>query len=398
MTQPWFLPAYHYRAWYRRLFFWLVDRAGSGVNRFTGKKQALLTPSAVRRILVIRNDALGDWVMTLPALQALKRSFPLARLDLLVSRDAAPLARLLPEVHEVYESQASWFSGAFIGRKIQEAENLIRRFRKNQYDLGVDFRGDLRNIVMMARAGIPHRIGYGVTGGGFLLTHCPPYPKREHQVLVNLALLKCLGITAFPALDPLPEPEGARDRILALFPKLFQENPKPLLVLHSGAGYPAKRWPHENYRALIRSLLERGLAKIVLIGTAREREQFDFSDFDPVSVQDLRGKAALTDLPALFSLADHYVGNDSGPAHLAALSGLEVTILFSGTNNPKYWHPWSTQLSLISYPIACSPCHAKHCPKRHHLCMKGITIEEVFQTLKTHLKSYTVTPRAVHEI
>ncbi len=399
MKTPRFLSQYHFRAWHRRLLMAMVDGFGYTLKTLAcAKPKDLPAPESVHRILAIRNDSLGDFLMTLPALRALSEKYPSAQLDLVVASDGSLLARSLPFIHEIYEAKSSWFSSAFFGKKLLEAEQLIHILKKNRYDLGVDFRGDFRNLIMMKRAHAAFTISYGATGGGFLLDRTCEYPQKLHQVLVNFELLKTFGIESAPTFESFPICEESRNRVEGLLPKLFRENIKPLIAIHTSAGYPSKRWPHENYRSLIKTLTEGEFAKIVLIGTRQDQALFDFSDFDPLAVQDLRGKCALPDLPALYSLSDLYLGNDSGPAHLAALSGIPMVILFSGTTDPKCWGPWSKSLTLITHPVPCSPCHAKICPLKHHACLEEISVQEVLQTLQPHLKSYSVSPKAPYEI
>lgn len=399
MKTPRFLSQYHFRAWHRRLLIALVDGLGYTLKAFgRSKVRDIPPPESVRRILAIRNDSLGDFLMALPAITALSKKYPSAEIDVIAASDGSMLARAVPQIHATYEAKSSWFSSAFLGKKLLEAEQLIHVLKKNRYDLGIDFRGDFRNIFMMKRARVAFTISYGVTGGGFLLDRTIAYPNQQHQVLVNLELLKILGIQETPAFEPFPISQDAKNRMAGLLPKRFRENSKPLIALHTSAGYPSKRWPHENYRPLIGALTEGQFAKIILIGTRKDQALFDFSDFDPESVQDLRGKCNLPDLPALFSLTDLYVGNDSGPAHLAALSGIPMLILFSGTTDPKCWHPWSKNLTLVTHPVPCSPCHAKICPLKHHACLKDISVQEVLQAILPHLKTYSVTSKDSHEV
>ena len=136
---------------------------------------------SVKKILVIRLDQIGDVVMTRPALKAIQERFPQAEMDALVSSETAPLFSFIPGIHTVIVFKGGWFS-------------ILRLLRLRKYDLAIDFRGDLRNIALMAAAGIPHRLGYGITGGGFLLTHEGRFSRRLHQVELNLQLLSPLKV------------------------------------------------------------------------------------------------------------------------------------------------------------------------------------------------------------
>jgi ADP-heptose:LPS heptosyltransferase len=260
---------------------------------------------------------------------------------------------------------------------------LLAQVRKDRYDAAVDFRGDLRHILLMAFAGIPIRIGYGVTGGGFLLTHKGRPVSDRHQVLSNAELLKFLGVPPDVRQEPFTYSGERKRRFWNLYGNILGPAvPSRRIVVHAGAGYPSKRWPLDAYRRLILKMVDAELGQVVLIGTEREKvEGPSFADPNPYVV-DLRGRTRLSDLPILFDACHVFVGNDSGPAHIAAAQGIETVVLFSGTNDYRVWHPWTKKLHLIRCEVPCSPCGARVCPLRHHDCMEKLRVEDVFEKLK----------------
>ena len=326
--------------------------------------------------------------MTRPALALLHKKFPAAEMDLLVSDDLAPLFDGAPGIHRTIGLSDHWFAGhPSAWRQLWSAFKILGVLKKNRYNLAIDFRGDFRHILLMFFAGIPKRLGYGITGGGFLLTDTQLYPWDAHQVYVNIKILESLGISspAEPENSPLAIAASQRLKFQNAAGKFLTNRHAPRILLHAGAGYPSKRWPGERFQELIQRMLQKLSGQIILIGT--EAEKKFLGDVPPAGerIMDLRGKTVLEDLPVLFEASQIFIGNDSGPAHLAAAQGLETIVLFSGTNDAKTWHPWTKRLHLLTHPVPCSPCEARECPLGHHDCMKKITIDRVFEEIQATL-------------
>ncbi|HNX68413.1 MAG TPA: glycosyltransferase family 9 protein [Candidatus Omnitrophota bacterium] len=340
----------------------------------------------IKRILAIRLDHIGDVVMTRPAIRALHKKFPHAAIDLLVSEDLAPLFASAKEIARVIPVPNGWFSRkAPLGNKIREFFRLWALLKKERYDLGLDFRGDFRNILLMFLAGIRYRLGYGLTGGGFLLTEDIPFDATAHQILIGLNLLRFFHVAQDNKLLPF---EYSQEQAQAFWQVLATELPTtvlPRVMVHMGAGSVAKQWGNDNFRALLQKISEANLAQILLIGSQEERDALPDLKLHVQNIIDLRGKARLQDLPVLMDACDVFIGNDSGPAHIAAAQGLEVVLIASGTNDIRFWHPWTERLRLLHYDVPCSPCELKVCPVAGHLCLENITVEQVFDAFRSVL-------------
>jgi heptosyltransferase-2 len=338
--------------------------------------------TGVRRILVIRLDHIGDVVMSRPVIRALHKKFPHAEIDLLVTEDIAPLFASSKEIRTVIAAKHGWFTrkASFI-QKCSEFRRLAGILKKTPYDVGIDLRGDVRNILLMFLSGIKHTIGYGNAGGGFLLNEEIPHDASQHQALLNLNLLRSFHIAQDNMLLPF---EYSPDRAREFWKKIGMLPPTTLLpriAIHMGSGYPSKRWPFENFKALIQQIDREALAQIVLIGTEAERDTAPDLKLTSERLIDLRGKTFLQDLPVLLDVCDIFIGNDSGPAHIAAAQGLEIVLLVSGTNDIRFWHPWTERLSLLQHEVPCSPCGIEVCPVEGHPCIEQITVDQVLNAL-----------------
>jgi ADP-heptose:LPS heptosyltransferase len=154
----------------------------------------------------------------------------------------------------------------------------------------------------------------------------------------------------------------------------------PLLVVHLGAGTSAKQWPGRYWRLLLRKFLGDGW-QFVVVGGPVDLATASCMEAHP-DLRDWTGALALTETAALLERADLFVGADSGPAHLAACAGVPSVIVFSGTNRPSQWRPWSRRALVLRQRVSCRPCHHKTCPLADHPCLGGLTPERVYRAAR----------------
>lgn len=287
--------------------------------------------------------------MTRPAIAALHQAFPNVQIDLLVSKEIVPLFEDAREVREVIGLENHWFtrSGNFSKSAAVFLETAAH-IREKKYDLAVDFRGDLRHILMLKGAGIPQVAGYGITGGEFLLSHTVPYDWNAHQVQVNMNLLGAFGIPGSPVQYPFAYSGSRKWRFWNSLGKELKPDCRFRIVLHPGAGLPEKRWPEARFKELAGKLAAVPGAELIVIGSEAEKKL----DVLPQGASvDFRGRTELRDLPVLFDSCHLYIGNDSGPAHVAAAQGMAIISIFSSVNRPEIWKPWTAKpLEVLVHP------------------------------------------------
>ncbi len=334
------------------------------------------------KILLLRMDQTGDVLFAEPALRYLREKFPGARIDMLVGPWAAPLARAFDGVSEVKVFADNWFTPqGGVSVFSHAARAMARTLRDRDYHVGIDLRGDLRNIALMRMAGIRATLGYGVTGGGFLLNRCLPYDFHAHQVDLNLRLAAGAVSMATGRAEEVPTKEQMPPRLSCPEPvrrvvAAMGLPPKGRRVLvHTEAGYSSKRWEAKRYAELLRLLVAAGWHP-VLIGVEYNR------DYQLPGVTDLRGKTDLQQLSALIAESDALIGNDSAPAHMAAALGKPCVVLFSAANDPERWRPIGPRVRVLYHHVSCSPCESKQCLRPSHECMDAITPRQVQDALK----------------
>ncbi len=368
---------YAFKSAWKRHFASAVDFTGGLLFRVL---KTLRTPESsseqARKILLVRLDHIGDLILTRPAVRLLREHLPAAQIDWLIPAESRTLLSCDPFINNLIPFKYHWYRrGQRSLETWKEFFSLIKQLRLEKYDAAVDFRGDFRSILLMFLAGIKQRIGYGITGGGFLLTECLSHDKNLHQVLLNAAILRPLGVTGKPEYLPL---HAQPELFSALVPRRSPETKR--VIVHTGAGYPSKVWSAQNLEKLLESLSRLHGMELFIIGTADEKRAAPMEDLfqkNLPSLKDLRGVLELHELPALMQNAELFIGGDSGPAHIAAAQGIMVLSIFSGANDERLWKPWTPNLHLMTNKVSCSPCGLSVCPIPDHPCMSGIRPEEV---------------------
>lgn len=384
---------YAYRKPWVRNAFRLVDEAGGLL--FARRRER---PAEIRRVLVFRPDHLGDVVFSLPVLQALRRALPGARIDLVVgpwAKALFPEGAEAPAGAELLSFDSPWLARpprakAGVLSVLSLAWLLRRRSRGagGPYDMAIDLRGDFRHILAARLAGVRYLAGRGITGLGFLLDAELREASGRHQVEGNLALVEAAGFGPQETLNPaiaLSKEEVEAGR--AILHAHGAANAKFVVGVHPGAGMATKRWAPEKFGALIARITTELPARAVLLGGPEDRP---IADAVLAAMGEARSSRRLVDLcgrlPSLRAFmgvakgCHLFVGNDSGPAHIAAALGVPVLCLFSGTNDPAEWGPRGGPVVILRRRVECEGCALPECG--HHSCMANLDVEAAFQAVR----------------
>ncbi|MFC5137485.1 glycosyltransferase family 9 protein [Actinomycetospora rhizophila] len=310
---------------------------------------------AMRRILVVRPDNVGDVLMTGPVFRALRAAAPTAHLDLLASPAGAAAAALLPEIDGVVTASVSWQQLDLVPGADPDAA-LVDDLAARGYDAAIVLTSFSQSpwpaAEVVRRAGVPVRAGLSKEFGGGLLTHwVPSPPDEEHQVDRMLGLLAAVGVPSRGAALAVRVPDDAATPLAVVGTRYA--------VVAPGASCPSRRWPAERFAAVVRGLAADGLT-VVVSGTEREPELVDAVAGD-VGVA-LAGGLGLGDLAALLAGAEVVVANNSGGVHLADAVGAPVVELFAGTETVDQYRPRSTRAEVLTRPVSCAPCRQLVCP------------------------------------
>jgi heptosyltransferase-2 len=339
-----------------------------------------------RRLLLVNLAHIGDVVLTTPAIAALRDRFPHAHLAVLVSPWSEDVVANNPRLDEVIVYRPSWWDRSRGSPYLVWGEfvALVNMLRRKRFDYAINFKSFFQENLAVALAGIPRRVGYGLYGGGFLQTDLVPFGWHKHTALQHLSLAGAVG-----AGSPNPRPEmytSSEDEekvggLLSEAASPFRGKSK-LIALHVGAGYPSKLWPVERYAQVANSLAERYGAAFVLVGGKDDLPLIELMRntlHAPYLVA--ASKLSLGETAALLKRCDLFVGNDSGPAHLAAAVGTPAVVIFSGENDAALWRPWGEMVAVLQHKPICSPCGLQVCD-RDHACMTEIAVDQVLAAVE----------------
>ncbi len=338
--------------------------------------------TSAARVLVKEVNWLGDVVMSLPALKAVRRAYPHAHLAVLVKQELAGFFDGAEWIGEVIPYVVS------VGpRGVADRLRIIAGIRARRFDLAVVLPSSFESALWPAVARVPRRAGFVGDARGWLLTdRAVPTAEslRAHQVHFHLQMVRdTLGINGV-ATDCAPDvSQSHRGRMRVWLAERRQRASGQLIALAPAAAFgPAKEWPVERYAALIDLLAGRYGAECVLVGSPAERRTCE-----AVAAASAHGaliaaaETTVGEAMALLSLCDGFAGNDSGAMHVAGAIGIPTVGLF-GSTNPERTGPLGPQTRVLYRQLDCSPCRQRTCRFGHYNCLKQIVPSEVTQALE----------------
>jgi len=327
-----------------------------------------------KRLLLRATNWIGDTVMMMPAVAALRAANPDAHIALLCPEKLRDLWLHNPQLNDILTDPTA--------------------LRAGNFDTAYIFPNSFRAAYEAWRARIPRRVGYRGHSRRALLTEIiPDFPgemsryetitvagKRfrrkiftatRHQVHRHLALVGAAGT----------KPEHLRPRIFlgpdadAVFRKCSGNDSRPIFALNPGAEFgPAKRWPAERFAEVAKRVHARTGCRVVRLGGAR-----DAAVPLPDGSLDLAGKTTLLELCAILKSSRVLLTNDTGPMHLAAALDVPQVALF-GSTSPELTGPLSDKAVVLREPVECSPCFLRECPIDFR-CMNRLTVEQVTEAV-----------------
>ena len=345
----------------------------------------------MRRILIIAPNWIGDAVMSQPLLAELKASYPDSQIDVLASSWVAPIYRACSEVNEVIEAklehkQLQW----------NLRQQLAKQLQANQYTICFVLPNSLKSALIPWLANIPFRIGYrGELRFGLINFSLPNPSKVNRPPMVEhyLALASLLDEESTPEkvrnnsnIPTLNVLEQAKQSVTKKL-RDVNTNPQAVYVFCPGAEYGiTKRWPTEHFAKLAQELSANNPdSHIILLGSKSDNalaENIQLHAPNLSNIHNWCGNTSLDEAIALINMSQAVVSNDSGLMHIAAALRTPQVAIF-GSSDPHHTPPLSDQAKVLWLNLPCSPCHKRVCPLGHLKCLKDITPEQVFSTIKT---------------
>ena len=353
-----------------------MNRAGAGVE------------GCPQRILVIKLAHFGDTLHIFPMLKGLRRQCPDARVDLMVGPWCEKLAHIFQE-HDglvIYPPRLGVFDrGARKQRySYRETIKMWISLRVKRYDLVISTSTtSLAEVLLMQVCAASRWVGTQL-GGLFNPVgeaHLVSYDSRQYESERVMSLLMRCGLSSgcshlyFPLTS---EDHISTENILSEHGVLPNQK---YVILAPGAGWPGKQWPPERFAKLGIRLLQQYEMPILLIGSREERPLCDhICAIMQTHTISLAGRTSLAQLAGLISKASLFVGNDSGPMHLAACFEIPALVLFGPTVASK-WAPRYAAVRVLQHEdcTGCVSWHYRATCLHHNRCMKAITVEEAWR-------------------
>jgi ADP-heptose:LPS heptosyltransferase len=328
-----------------------------------------------RGVLAVRQDSLGDVIVTGPALRALATA-P-GPLTLLCGPRGEAAARLLPGVDDVLVQVAPWIDPEPPPVDASACAELIEAIVERRPAEAVIFtsfhQSPLPAALLLRLAGVPRIGAISVDYPGSLLDLRHRVPDEIHEVDRALSLAEAAG-------HRLAAGDDARLRIeLPSPPPPLPDG--PFVVVHPGASVPARAWEPQAWAELVGLLVERG-HRVVVTGSAAEAELTLRIAGGHPGVLDLGGCCDLAELAAVLARAEAVAVANTGPAHLAAAVGTPVASLFAPTVPWIRWRPWGVPHELLMREVPCAGCRARRCPVPGHPCLAGVSPAEAADTVE----------------
>jgi heptosyltransferase-2 len=344
---------------------------GVGYRLFSPAGSVKLTPKS---ILLIRLDQMGDVIQTLPFLTSIRKNYPDAFVTFLTTTVGKKILSSSGLIDEFIVWDCPWFGGKELNLNFWKVRHLLI---EKKIDTAFDLRGDIRIVFLIWLAGIKNRVGFGSTGGGFMLSVCVPWNSTQHRIDLNLELIKSIGGIVdgnIPMLSPVSSP------ILAL-----KHKREFRLAIHPDAGTPAKRWSQNKFASLIEKLIQLKF-KIVLVGSDPEIGK-NIENNIQGKIENKMGKTTLDELKTELLNSDGLLSNDSGPAHLMGALQKPVWVLWSGTADSSLWAPRGPFVRIFEHNVPCAPCSLKVCPVEGHPCLSEITENDGFDSIQKYFSA-----------
>lgn len=351
-----------------------------GVEQVYAKARQILSDEFRPRnlkILIVRLDRIGDVILSLPSIAAIRGRFPNAEISVMTRPSTRDLLEGHPTIDEVipYYYEKGGRHSSIIGNV-----RFIREIQIRQFDLAFILHPSTRAVMVPFMAGIPYRIGFDSTLP-FLLTKKVPdrrFEGQKHESEYTLDIVRAFGIPEIPPapfLEVKPDDEFRANEIFRQFGIADGER---VVALHPGASCASKRWPVERFAELGASLSAG--RRVAIVGGQEEKKLGKIlKDAIGSAAVDLTGELSLKELASFLKRCEVLVTNDSGPAHIAAAVGVKTVTIFGRNREglgPRRWKTLGEGHTILHQDTGCVVCTAHRCAIGFE-CLKAVEVKDV---------------------
>lgn len=341
------------------------------------------------KILVVRYRFIGDMILTVPFLRNLRRAYPDAQIDMLVSPNSGEVIEDCPYVDNFIYFDTSRKHKYENGKDAKKSfMHYVSMLRKEKYDKAYILKRSFSSALLCYLAGIKERIGFDTEHRGFLLTKKAEYDAEKHESLCFLDVLTADGIKIKDAYLENWIKEETLNRVKNLLKENGVNEEEKFAAINAAASNPYKMWGADNFAAVIEYLSNEKGIRSVFIGASSDAELYEKMKFKgelKLKPVNLCGKINIKESLAVLKTAKFFLGNDSGSLHMAASAGTRVIGLYGPMPFEK-WKALGDNHILLRAELKCMPCGLKGRCINDKACMKAVSIEAVKNAVNEILK------------
>ncbi len=358
-------------------------------------KRADIDPSGIKKILIVKLDHIGDVILGLPAIARLRKKFPSARITVLSGPWAREILLMTPGIDEVVSIEFfNERSEKGLNDLSEKDKETIRKLGSAGFDLAIDLRRHPETRGLLKLSGARHTVGYSTGKDDSWMSICmnslpgmentPSQPIKPHITAQLCALVDNIpgeqDSTQWPIETPALRFEPAKEAFTG-FSGLAGNG--PIIGIHPGTGSAVRQWPIEHFARLADLFIEKNNARLLIFAGASEtglaQNMLGLMRHKD-RAESLAGRLDMKGFMSALKKCGLFVGNISGPSHIAGLVGTPALSVFGGQVTPLEWSPLGRHVMSVRMAIDCAPCYKslpEHCP--HALkCLKMLWPEKVF--------------------
>ncbi len=342
--------------------------------------QRLSKDFSPNRILVVKLDHIGDVLLATPAFSNLGQAYPDAELHVLCGKWSRIILENHPDVDKVIEYNSPAFCRSEVPTSLSQTRQLLKQLRHQNYDLLIELRGDWRIIWFSFLKVSPRRL----CRASLQITNKLGFQKfsSRHESSRNLDVLKQVGIPT-PILNTTFSISEENEEWTSKF--LGEQDIKcelPIITIHPGSPISIKRWQPERFAELADWLIVQKQAQILFVGVPDEIQIVtQIQDLMKNNSTNIVGKTTIPQLASILKNSRMFIGNDSGPMHLAAAVGTPTVGLY-GPGDPTRFGPVGEKCDVIQKKYDCPPCKGDSCKFGEEGCMAKIQVKDVIETIE----------------
>jgi lipopolysaccharide heptosyltransferase II len=339
------------------------------------------------KILIVQPSRIGDVVFTLPSVHAIRKKYPKAWIGWLVDERCAQVLEGNNDIDEIIIVDRHKISLRYL-------LGLTRDLRSRKIDLSIDFHGLFKSAFLVKLAGAKFKLASSSTNGmrelSWLFSKEIKPPKSEiHCVERHFAVASYLDCTEEDKFFKIETSQAVFENLDKIFAEKGIDTAKPFAAIHPGGGWLARRWAAERYSQLIdRVSSELGL-QIVLVGgkeggAGEKGLNEEIISKSEAKIFDFTGLLDLKELAGTLKKCAVFVANEAGPMHIATALNIPAVAII-GPTDPGRTGPYKGNTNIIRHKVSCQPCRNRNCATKE--CMELVTVDEVFDAVKSKLKS-----------